>query len=441
MLRLFPLIVALILALPALGQTRHALVVGIDRYAHVVPLQRAVNDARAVAVAMTEAGFEVDLQTNSGETTLLTAISDLAGRAGPGDEVVVYFAGHGIEIDGQNYLLPADIPALEPGQELIIRRRSIPVADIIGALSDRQVRVSLLILDACRNNPFPQRGTRSAGGTRGLARVEAPVGTFVLFSAGAGELALDRLGDGDPDPNSVFTRVLLPRLRQPGLDLRAMVQEVRSEVRQAALGIGHVQFPAVYDQLDGAFVLRAATAVAVAAPAPAAAAPAILNTTGMTAAQMFNRGYDYAHGRGVPRNDSEAVRWYRAAATAGDASGMNNLGWMYREGRGVAQNDSEAVRWFRAAVEAGSNYGMNSLAEMYEEGRGVARDPAVAARWYLAAERLGDRWFRENVSARHSETIRSLHRLLRAAGHYRGALDASWGPASLTALDAYVARR
>ena len=120
---------------------------------------------------------------------------------------------------------------------------------------------------------------------------------------------------------------------------------------------------------------------------------------------------------------------------------MNNLGWMYREGRGVAQNDSEAVRWFRAAVEAGSNYGMNSLAEMYEEGRGVARDPAVAARWYLAAERLGDRWFRENVSARHSETIRSLHRLLRAAGHYRGALDASWGPASLTALDAYVARR
>ncbi|MCC5989056.1 MAG: caspase family protein [Pararhodobacter sp.] len=266
MIRILALLAALLPALPALAQSRHALVIGIDDYAHVEPLQKAGNDARAMARALEQAGFAVDLQIDVGEAALLAALNRLARRAGPGDEVVVFFAGHGVELDGQNYLLPADVPALAPGEELIIRRRSIPVSDITDELSARQVRISLLILDACRDNPFPRQGTRSLGGSRGLARMEAPEGTFILYSAGAGQAALDRLSNDDPDPNSVFTRTLLPRLGQPGLGLREVTAEVRSEVRRLAASVGHPQFPAVYDQLDGDFLLLPAAATLPLAP-------------------------------------------------------------------------------------------------------------------------------------------------------------------------------
>jgi uncharacterized caspase-like protein len=251
--RLVASFLLIVVAFPVMSQSRHALVVGIDQYRHVEPLRKAVNDARAVANALGNAGFTVDLRTDSDEREMLSALSALENRAQKGDEVVVFFAGHGIEIDGQNYLLPADVPALSAGEDLILRRRSIPVADIVEVLAKREVRVSLLILDACRNNPFPRQGTRSLGATRGLAQVEPPIGTFLVYSAGAGQEALDRLSESDPDPNSIFTRTLLPRLSQPGMELSAMMREVRSEVRRLARSVNHEQFPGVYDQLDGAY--------------------------------------------------------------------------------------------------------------------------------------------------------------------------------------------
>lgn len=242
-------------ALPAQAQTRHALVIGIDSYTDVTPLQKARNDARAVGQALEDAGVQVDLVLDAGEVELLTRVSAFSGRLRAGDEAIIFFAGHGVEVDGRNYLLPADIPAVEPRQEFIMMRRSLPLDDLLDMLHRRDVRLSLVVLDACRNNPFPRRGTRSLGGTRGLGRVDPPEGTFILFSAGAGQEALDRMSETDPEPNSVFTRALLPLLGTPGLGLRDVVQQVRRDVRQSALSIGHDQFPAVYDQLDGDFTL------------------------------------------------------------------------------------------------------------------------------------------------------------------------------------------
>ena len=248
-------------ALPAQAQTRHALVIGIDSYTDVTPLQKARNDARAVGQALGDAGVQVDLVLDPGEVELLTRVTAFAARLRSGDEAIIFFAGHGVEVDGRNYLLPADIPAVEPGQEFIMMRRSLPLNDLLDMLHRRDVRLSLVVLDACRNNPFPRRGTRSLGGTRGLGRVDPPEGTFILFSAGAGQEALDRMSETDPEPNSVFTRALLPLLGTPGLGLRDVVQQVRRDVRQSALSIGHDQFPAVYDQLDGDFTLIPAVAV------------------------------------------------------------------------------------------------------------------------------------------------------------------------------------
>jgi hypothetical protein len=268
--RIILTVVLSLAAIPALSQSRHALVVGIDAYQSIPTLQKAVNDARAMAEVLHEIGFSVALHVDADEATLLSAISDLSGRVQPGDEVLIFFAGHGIEVEGQNYLLPVDVPALGPGQELIIRRRSIPVADIVDSLDRRQAGVSLLILDACRNNPFPRQGTRSLGGSRGLAAlVDPPIGTYIAYSAGAGQEALDRLSDADPDPNSVFTRTLLPRLREPGQDFNAIMTEVRSEVRRLARSVNHIQFPAVYNQLDGSyFLLPPVPSAQPAAPAP-----------------------------------------------------------------------------------------------------------------------------------------------------------------------------
>jgi len=268
MTRIFVMLAALVLALPAMAQTRHALVIGIDTYIHITPLQKARNDARAVAGALEQAGVNVDLLLDPGEVDLLTRVSAFADRLNPDDEAMVFFAGHGVEVEGRNYLLPADIPAVEPGQDFIMMRRSLPLDDLLDMLHRRQVRLSLVMLDACRHNPFPRRGTRSLGGTRGLGRVDPPEGTFILFSAGAGQEALDRLSDTDPEPNSVFTRALVPLLTTPGLGLRDVVQRVRRDVRQSALSIGHDQFPAVYDQLDGDFTL-----IPAALPSPSPADP------------------------------------------------------------------------------------------------------------------------------------------------------------------------
>jgi uncharacterized caspase-like protein len=244
-------------AVPAFAE-RYALVVGIDRYTRLEPLRKATNDARAVAKTLESAGFGVTLSLDPDADALYDKLASFTAALRPGDEVVVYFAGHGVEVEGRNWLLPADMAPLRPGDEVKLRRAALATDDLLAEISARGPQVTLMILDACRDNPFPRQGTRSVGNTRGLARLEAPRGSYVIYSAGAGQTALDRLGEGDANPNSVFTRALLPRLAQPGLSIRDLAQQVRLEVDATARSIGHDQFPAIYDQLAGDFVLAGA---------------------------------------------------------------------------------------------------------------------------------------------------------------------------------------
>jgi hypothetical protein len=264
--------VAVSLAGSAQAQVRRALIVGIDSYSEVTPLLKARNDAAAVHGMLVSAGFEADLMLDAGQIELLTGVNNFVSRISPGDEVVFFFAGHGVEIEGRNYLLPSDVPRAAPGTEILVTARSLALDTVIALIEGRGARASLLIVDACRDNPFPRQGTRSLGSSRGLARVAAaPEGTFIMFSAGQGQAALDRLSEDDPNPNSVFTRVLLPRLDEPGLAVHEMARLVRTEVRQIARSVGHEQFPAVYDQFDGSFMLVPAAQPVV--PDPPLAAP------------------------------------------------------------------------------------------------------------------------------------------------------------------------
>src|SRR5262249_58803301 len=136
-----------------------------------------------------------------------------------GDRVFFFFSGHGITVDGFNYILPADVPAVESSQIASLTGAAIREEDITTAFLRAGARVAVVVLDACRNNPFASSGTRGIGGDKGLAPHEPPGGVFTFYSAGRGEAALDRLYDGDADPNSVFTPVLLPALARPDLAL------------------------------------------------------------------------------------------------------------------------------------------------------------------------------------------------------------------------------
>lgn len=258
----------LVASTAATHAARLALVIGIDAYSHVPQLQKAVNDARSVAAAVSRAGFETVLLTDVDQLDLVQGVTNFAGRLRPGDEALFFFAGHGVEISGQNYLLPADVPGVSVGQELVLTSRALEVGTLVEQVQMRGARVTMLILDACRDNPFQRRDGRGIGAARGLAKVDAPEGSFILFSAGTGQAALDRLSDGDPEPNSVFTRSLLPYFAQPGLEVQELSRRVRSDVRKLALTVQHEQFPAIYDQLDGGFVLVPGGVTVSSAPDP-----------------------------------------------------------------------------------------------------------------------------------------------------------------------------
>lgn len=237
-----------------LGVARVALVIGNGSYDNVSSLSNTINDARAMAASLNRVGFRVFRAENVGRRDMQGAIQAFLDAVTPGSEALVYYAGHGVELDGQNYLLPTDIADLAPGQRFGLTSDAISLSLLLETLEQRQARVNIVLLDACRNNPFKSDGTRSLGGTRGLARLDPPQGTVVVYAASAGETALDNLGAGDTSSNGLFTRSLLQLIDQPGLEIRAMVQELKERVYEAAVvGAQRGQLPSYYDGLLGKF--------------------------------------------------------------------------------------------------------------------------------------------------------------------------------------------
>lgn len=240
------------------ARRRVALVIGNNNYKNVTRLEKAVNDAGTVARAIRPLGFTVHEHTDADRNTMQNALQKFSRSIQPGDEVLFYFAGHGISTRGRNWLLPTDIPELSPDQEMVITKDAFSENEIIALMQDRGAKISMLIIDACRNNPFPKQGTRSLGRTVGLSQQpDLARNTFVMYSAGIGQEALDRLSNNDPNPNSVFTRKLIPLLSEPGLSLIDMAKKLQVEVETTALNEanGHRQFPAFYDQVRGHYYL------------------------------------------------------------------------------------------------------------------------------------------------------------------------------------------
>ena len=237
---------------PANMAYRKAFVVGIDSYQHISKLLTAREDARSMASALGGAGFAVSLHLDLGEKDLRAAWRRFTEQVEGGDEVAVFFAGHGVQVGGLNYLIPADVAGESERQ---LRDDSIPLQRILDDMSERKAKLTLAVIDACRDNPFRMAGRNAGASSRGLAPTTAATGQMVIFSAGAGQKALDNLGPSDKTRNGVFTRVFVQELKQRGLSIDALARRTRSEVVKLARSIGHEQVPAIYDQVVGEFFL------------------------------------------------------------------------------------------------------------------------------------------------------------------------------------------
>jgi hypothetical protein len=238
---------------PALAPSarRKALVIGNDSYRGVTRLNNARADAQAIAAALGRLGFAVTLRTDLDERMFKQALRGFRAEVRDGDEVVVYFAGHGVQLAGANYLLPIDIRGDNEEQ---VKDEALPLQRVLDDLAERKAGFTLAIVDACRDNPF--KGSGRSIGSRGLAPTTAATGQMVIFSAGSGQQALDRLGPQDRNPNGLFTRVFLQEMERPDVSVDRVLRNVRSEVVKLARSAGHEQTPALYDQAVGDFYFR-----------------------------------------------------------------------------------------------------------------------------------------------------------------------------------------
>jgi hypothetical protein len=230
---------------------RLALVIGNGNYRDA-PLKNPVSDARALSAKLRALGFEVMIGENLGQRDMTRLVARFGERLAGHDVGMFFFAGHGIQVRGKNYLIPVDA---QIGSENSVRAEAVDVDAVLDQLSASPL--NLVILDACRNNPFERR-FRSVGG--GLAQMEAPKGTLIAYATAPGKVAQD--GDG---ANSTYTTALLKVLAEPGLAVESVFKRVRSEVSRMT---GDAQSPWEASSLTGDFYFVGANPP----PAPAAAA-------------------------------------------------------------------------------------------------------------------------------------------------------------------------
>jgi len=241
------------------AETRIALVVGASAYQHAAHLANTLNDAREVATSLHRLGFEVETLIDPDRPQFEAAVRRFGQHARGADAALFYYAGHALEHDGHNWLIPVQAN-LQTERDLRFEALDL---DAVVEQIEGQARVSLLILDACRDNPFRRMlGGESRGEDlgRGLAPQHAASGTLIVYSTAVGDVAAD--GNG---PHSPFTGALLRHIDTPGIEVRHLIADVRHDVRQAT---GGQQVPWESSALEGEFFLNPAPAPAP-GPAPA----------------------------------------------------------------------------------------------------------------------------------------------------------------------------
>jgi uncharacterized caspase-like protein len=267
---------------------RVALVIGNAKYAAAPTLRNPVSDAHDLAASLRGLGFDVIELEDATRANMADGIRNFSGKLPGADTALFFYAGHGLQLNGENYLVPVDAHIQGVAD---VRFGTINLNDIMGEL-DRKDRANIIILDSCRDNPFAEvlsKAGRSIGATRGLGRIEnSGVGTLVVYSTQPNNVALD--GEGR---NSPFTSALLKHVGTPGLEIRQMISKVRSDVLDAT---NRVQIPWDNSSLVGEVYLSAAREPAPATPAAQTNAASGLPTSD-TAELLFWQSVAHADSR------------------------------------------------------------------------------------------------------------------------------------------------
>ena len=228
------LLLVAVAARAAPDEKRIALVVGVASYSNAPPLLNPTKDAQAIADALRKLGFEVDLQLDLDNRALSSALRGFGVRAADADVALVYFAGHGVQVDGTNYLIPADAK-LERVRDLLYE--AVPLQLFLGEISQAH-KLGIMLLDACRDNPFVDRLAESMGAARtnriglGLNCIDdTPSGTMVAMATRANVVAEDGTGEHSP-----YAEALLTELQVPGLELGLFFRRVRDQVMETTQG-------------------------------------------------------------------------------------------------------------------------------------------------------------------------------------------------------------
>ncbi|WP_421591585.1 caspase family protein [Shinella sp. M27] len=420
-----------------------ALVIGNKDYKSLPALKNSIADAELISGALRKVGFEVTRVVDADKTALGRAMAAFRGQIQPDDIVLIYFAGHGVQANEENYLIPVDA-AVKSADDL--PWFAIAANEVVRQFESSQAGSLIFILDACRDNPF-QTASRSIGGapTRGLARIDSnKIGTLIAFSTSPGSVAQD--GDGK---NSPYTKALATALLEPGQSIESVFKRARAQVVKTTQG---KQLPwensslvtdiVLQPQAGGKAIIEATPCdLAAAHPSdperigpsvdyanldPNVAIPACeaaikqspstmrfktllaraldkagrgdearaLNEVAMKAGNLagyHNMGNLYRKGLGVEKDVSKAFALYLHAAELGHMEDQGNVGYMYMQGQGVKQDYKQAMKWLAMAGDQNWAPALDKMGLLYLNGFGTKADVAKALDFFQRGANLGDR--------------------------------------------------
>ncbi len=339
---------------PALAESRLALVIGQSAYRSVPALPNPANDAKAMSQLLSDSGFEVLSASDLSQSQIREKVSEFAGKLaekGPDTVALVFYAGHGLQIDGENYLVPIDV---DPKREADIPLQAVRLNDILNALASVPNKMRILLLDACRNNPFPELN-KTAG--HGFALVDTKVGspgTFLSFSTSPGAEAED--GNGADSP---YTTALLAAAKEPG-SIEETFKRVRLSVNKATDGR---QTPWDSSSLTDDFRFVAGAA----APGPKLAG--VKRTVDEWKRELQGKRVEAANELIVADGTDEAYEAF-AALYASTPRGLQARDWLDRHRRMVAWNNAVIINTaagYRAFLAQYPDSDLSATARKLEE--------------------------------------------------------------------------
>ena len=462
---------------------RQALVIGMSDYATIGKLDNTTNDARALATTLSQMGFDVTLSLDAPGDELRQELDDFAFRSETADLALIYFAGHGVEVAGENFMIPVDA---QVASNLDVQRQSVSLKQMLAAVENaRQMRI--VILDSCRDNPLggaidlaatadsetTTDTARAPGGQGGLAPADPDRGTLVAFAARDGQVALDGAGVHSP-----YATALMEKMVEPGLEISLMFRQVRDRVLEMT---GNLQEPHTYGSLTGVPFYLAGPGEGQIQGTQGSAMDAwagirpdqeeqllALAEQGDTRSMLglaymrlnpneerfdpdqavdfleraaaagspeaqFELAKLYERGLSVVVDNARALELYTAAADAGYADAINDLGFLhFQGGLGLPANPPRAITYFARAADLRHPQAQFNYAALIDDGLVEGRGPEDSARYLYAALRSGSpdvlKILQERPTMFSGETRRALQEQLTEFGFYEGAIDGDIGP-------------